>query len=329
MPRPIDRSAGPPPREGQENLGPGEARYPELYAKAREMMGDYEDDPPAEPEVEEQPAEAPDEEPDEPQGAEIEDDGEEGARPAAGAAEVEKALKAAKLANLPESAIKSLSEEELLAWHAKHTKNESDVKAAFRENAELKRRLEEFEATKGSEPAVPTEPADQELLQLLTEEFGEERGRTFAAKLEQRDSQTKQQLEQATAYIERMLAERAFQRTVEEWRIGDDLPEGTFDKVLAQAADLSKTKGVWDEQRGEPRVRALIEAATKLVVPNIPSESERQRRAAIARARRKGTASAAQQRSAPEKPLTPRERILQTARKVVAGERSVERLRGD
>lgn len=300
--------------------------YPDAEALLRPGMDDWDD----EDGEEAPPAEAEQPEPkDETSKALADDDGEDSeAAPAApaGKAEVEKARSAAKYAKLPESLIASMSEADLLEWHSGWAKNDADVKRAFRENADLRRELEKFQATKTAEPAVPTAVEDQELTKIFTEELGAERGKAIAARLAARDAQVFSKVQALESVLEKRLADSAWEKVRDRLGIKD---EAARELVVEQARALSELKsGPWVSLQGDARVDALFVAAARMVDPNLPSEAEIRRRAVREEARRNGSPTAAPQRAAPKVPKTFEE--IQDARLreiIFKGTRDTEKLR--
>lgn len=302
-------------------MGAFQEAYPGLDDLARSMMDDYDDESEPQPVVEddEQPLDGDsagvveDSEPDQPS-AEVD------------SAEAGKARKAAKLAGLPESVVEKASDEELVEWYSSHAKSESDVKRAFRENAELRRELDELKATKGAEPAVPTAPEDQELLSLLVEEHGEERGKKMADLITARETRLQARADALEAMLEQRATKAAWDDVSKTLGIEDKA--GSYDRVVEQAQSLAKVSGPWTELKGDARVQALFTAAARLVMPDLPSDSELKRRAAISAAKKNGTASAPRQRQPePPKPKTYSEQVDAKTARILAGERDIGKLR--
>lgn len=306
--------------------------YPEADSLMKSIMDDYEDPSapeeaaPSEPSEEVQPAaeleEAEDEGSEDPYGKAI-------APKPADAVEVDKARKAARLAGLPESVVEKLSENELLEWHTNHSKNESDVTRAFRERAELQRELDELKATRASEPAVPTDAEDQELAKVLDDMLGvgPEDAKKLAKLIDARMSQPNARVEALEAALEQRLAKSVWSETARDLGLGDEAGGDVPKAVMDAAQALNKTAGPWDSLTGEAKIKALFLASARATNPDAPSDAELRRRAAISRAKKNGTATAAPQRNATPKKPTANEILDAKIEAIRRGETDLTKLR--
>lgn len=292
----------------------------ELFAG---MMDDYDAGQPeapavveeeAQPEVQAEEASAPDA---------VEEGTEATAKPAERSVDAVKARKAAEYAKLPESFLETASDDDLLDWYASHAKAESDAKRAFRENAELRRELDEVKATKGAEPTVPTAPEDQELIDLLEAELGPE-GKKIATKMAEREATAQQRITALEAAAEQRLVDVAWSGVSGRLGIED---KDAYARIEPHARALAKTQGPWSELKGEAQLEALLTAAARAVMPNVPSEPELKRRAAISESRKNGSPTAAPQRVAPKKPLTHEEVTDAKLDAIIRGESDISKLR--
>lgn len=278
--------------------------YPNAETLLRGVMDDWDDDAPE--------AAAPS--PEQPEALPSDDEDSDAPEPvapkAAATVDGEKARKAAKLAGLPESVLTRMSPEELDEWYSSHSKSESDVRRAFRENAEFRRELEELKATKVAEPAVPTAAEDQELVQIFTEEFGPERGKALADKWAAQRAQVLKPVQAMQAALEERLTNAAWQDTRQRLGIPDDTKKQI---IVDRARALSEMKGMpWSSLKGDEAMAAVFSAAARIVDPDLPSDAEIRRRAVREEARRNGSPTAAPQRAAPKVPKTHEE--IQDAR---------------
>lgn len=206
---------------------------------ARIVGGDVELD---EPEGEPEPAEAvtPDAAPTE------ESEGDEERETEAADPDLDKALNRLRLAGVPTRAIDGLSPEETLDWASRLAARESDVNRAFRERAELEKRLSELEATKPTEPGVPTVALDLEAERAaLADQFGDDEAgaliglaQKIAGARAPEVETLQSRLDASAAIVEELLTERVRgELGARDPRLSD--PE-TYQRVQTRAGMLLK-----------------------------------------------------------------------------------------
>ena len=160
--------------------------------------------------------------------------------------ELDKAVQRLRLAGVPSKAIEGLSGEETLSWASHLAARESDVNRAFRERAELEKRLSELEATSAEEPGVPTAAIDLEAeKEALADQFGDDEAEALI-RLAQKFGSTgtpeveamKSQLAVSSAMVEELLTERVRNELgARDSRLND--PE-TYQRVQDRASLLHK-----------------------------------------------------------------------------------------
>lgn len=224
--------------------------------------------------------------------------------------EAEKALKAAKVAGLPESALDSMSDDELERWHIAKLKNDADVRRAFQENAELRQTVEELRGAKAAErdqaPAVAADSVPKE----LAEELGDEGARALVAWQQQRETALRQEVGTLTGIVVDMYSERVLDAMAGEDAFGQELSAEARAAVKERADALSNSPGPWDGLTGEARLRALFRDAGRLVLD--PKEARGNTEAAARRravAATNGTVKTAPGRKKPPRALTADEAV--------------------
>ncbi|UCC71261.1 MAG: hypothetical protein JSV86_12810 [Gemmatimonadota bacterium] len=200
---------------------------------------------------------------DEADGEETED---QPAAPATLDGDDQKILAQWKLAGLPERVFGEMTSEERTAWSVNHSKQSSDAHRAFRERAELERRLQELEATPEAEPGVPTADVDyQEEKAALALQFGDDEAEALL-KVAQKIARTEtaplqQQLAASSAAVEQLLNDRLQgEMGASDPRLQDPT---TFNRVRSAA------QGMWASDRhtdlaGLDRLNALMQDAALL-----------------------------------------------------------------
>lgn len=317
------------PEEAHPEVTPDTA-FPGADDHFKATMDDYDGDAfdaPAEAPVESASEEQPEPEPEAAQATE--DEGAAPERSGEPSPETAKVRATAALLGAPKKWLETATDEEITEWTDARAKADADVKRAFRENAEYRRELEELKATKEAEPAVPTASEDQALIEALERDLDPETAKMLAARLSARDSEAKERMARVSALeaaTEQRLAKTIWKDVSQ--KLGIEEKDGTFDRVLAQAGELAKGQGPWSELQGDAKAEALFTAAARVAMPDLPSDSELKRRAAISAARKNGTSTAAPQRAAPTTPKTPDEIADEKLAAIIGrGERDVDKLR--
>jgi hypothetical protein len=203
---------------------------------------------------------------------------------------VTKALASLKTSGVPDRILESLTDEEASEWWGRQEKQEKDVKAAFAERAELRRKLEEREATPQTEPQVePTVSADLSAFQdVLTEQLGSDVAKTFVDQM----SPLREKLDRMTnglPLVSELIEELAIRSTKAELR--DRFPglDDSWAEIEPRFRDLAASD-VHGEKRGLARIVALMEDAARYSgTGETPRESVQQ---APARSKVSNTATA-------------------------------------
>ncbi len=180
-------------------------------------------------------------------------------------------------------------EETVEAWSNRAT-YQAEIDRAFRERAELKTRLDTLGATNGAEPAQaePTVSEDFKKAQArLTEVVGDEEAEAIMAIVEN-GGRAVTPSGASSPLVEELLRERMMAELgASDPRLRD---RATFDGVERVANQLNEG-GFHSELAGLERIRALLQTAVRLNLPDPPSEAELERNEKVDRQRDRGSST--------------------------------------
>jgi len=199
------------------------------------------------------------------------------------------------LAGFSKAYLESLGREQTISEWSQRSPREQEIQRAFRERAELQKRIEELEATtKRAEHGEPTAREDLNALeQRAIDELGDLGKDLVAALRENQAPQAPQELQEqlaaSTAMLEELIRERA------QAGLGKRFPtlrkdREVYEKVERLAGQLGATD-MHKDVVGVARYEALMESAAKLLgIDATDPEAERQEQEKKEAARRaKGT----------------------------------------
>lgn len=188
----------------------------------------------------------------------------------------------------------SLDREQTIREWSQRAPRESEIQQAFRERAELQKRIEQLEATKQAEQGEPTATLDlSDLEKRAVEELGD-LGKDLVAAL--RGSQAKpaptnelqEQLAASTAMLQDLIRERAQAELGKRFPTLRKNPEvyGKTERLAGQLAETDLHRDV----PGVDRYKALMEsAATLLGIDAVSPETDREASEKRSRLRAQGT----------------------------------------
>lgn len=204
--------------------------------------------------------------------------------------ELETARQRLQLTGITTAVLDRMTREETVeAWSNRAT-YQAEIDRAFRERAELKTRLDTLGATNGTEPATaePTESEDFKKAQVrLTEVLGDEEAEAVMA-IVKNGGQAVTPSGASSPLVEELLRERMMAELgASDPRLRD---RATFDGV-EQVANQLNEGGFHSELVGLERIRALLQTAVRLKLPDPPSEAELERKQKVDLQRDRGSST--------------------------------------
>ncbi len=216
-------------------------------------------------------------------------------------------------AKAPDAVLDGMDPREIIAWWSGLAEKKAADDRTYRERAELQKRLEDLQATREAEPAVPTASTDLETYKPLVEEFGEDPSGALDEHIMARIQSALGEGPKKLAQLEQALEAMYMKQVRGELGITQLTDPQVWERVQARTGELWATTAHGNLQ-GLERLQAVMRDAAKLELPDLPTPEQERAEKEEAAARRKGSPKARASKPKKSKPQTHEEMVDAMAR---------------